>query len=157
MRQLAASVALATTVQNNRPAGLTVSSFCSLSTEPPRILVCVNKNSATYQSLKIGAPLAVNVLAHGQNALAMRFASSRHSGESRFAEGSWSTLVSGAPVLADCLTTFDCDIAEVHDGGTHGIVVADVLALAEPGCREPLLYCDGGFGMMKRSPEKSDA
>lgn len=146
MRQLATPVALATTCSDGERAGLTVSSFCSLSAEPPRLLLCVNRQSATFPLLRVGGVLALNVLRQGQQELAMRFASGRACpGERRFAEGKWQTLVTGAPVLADSLVVFDCSIVSIQDSATHGVVIADILAMTHAEGEAPLLYRDGGF------------
>ncbi|MQM39937.1 NADH:FAD oxidoreductase [wastewater metagenome] len=146
MRGIAAPVALATTRGPDGPAGLTVSSFCSLSVDPPRILVCINRDSSAYPVIAGRRVLALNVLAAHHETLAMRFASGDACrGEARFAAGRWAPLRTGAPVLEDALVGFDCRIVRVHEEGSHGIIVGDVVATTGSGATSPLLYRDGHF------------
>ncbi|WP_240466305.1 flavin reductase family protein [Arhodomonas sp. KWT] len=147
MRGIAAPVALATTRGPDGPAGLTVTSFCSLSANPPRMLVCVNRDSSTYPVIADARVLALNVLASQHEALAMRFASGDAAcrGRARFDEGRWTRLRTGAPVLEDALVGFDCRAVHVHEEGTHGIIVGDVVATTGSGESSPLLYRDGHF------------
>ncbi|MDZ7809109.1 MAG: flavin reductase family protein [Arhodomonas sp.] len=146
MRALAAPVALATTVSEEGPAGLTVSSFCSLSAEPPRMLICVNRDSSAYPAIAASRVLALNVLALHHHGLALRFASGDACrGAERFAEGDWRRRDTGAPVLADALVSFDCRVTRIHEEGTHGVVIADVIAAEARREQPPLLYRDGRF------------
>lgn len=150
MRQLALPTAVVTTAHDGVRGGLTVSSLCSVSTEPPRLLVCINTGASAFPLLRASRVLAVNMLAEGQDALCMRFGSSRYSGEARFAEGRWETGCSGAPVLADALASFDCRVVEMHESATHAIVIADVIGLRSAPDAMPLLYRDGGFARIER-------
>ncbi|WP_440996160.1 flavin reductase family protein [Arhodomonas sp. SL1] len=146
MRAMAAPVALATTASDTAPAGLTVSSFCSLSAEPPRLLVCVNRGSSAYPVLGATRTLALNVLATHHQALAMRFASGDACrGAERFAEGAWTGGETGVPVLADAVVSFECRITGIHEEGTHGIIIGDVVAARTEPAQAPLLYHDGRF------------
>lgn len=146
MRGIAAPVALATTRGPHGPAGLTVTSFCSLSADPPRMLVCVNRDSSTYPVIAGARVLALNVLASQHEALAMRFASGDACrGRARFDEGRWTRLRTGAPVLEDTLVGFDCRVVRIHEEGTHGIIVGDVVATTGSGEGSPLLYRNGHF------------
>lgn len=150
MRQLALPTAVVTTAHAGVRGGLTVSSLCSVSTEPPRLLVCINTAASAYPLLRASRVLAVNMLAEGQGALCMRFGSSRCSGEARFAEGRWETGRSGAPILADALASFDCEVVEMHESATHAIVIADVVELRTAPAAMPLLYRDGAFARVER-------
>lgn len=148
MRRLALPTAVVTTAHDGVRGGLTVSSLCSVSTEPPRLLVCINTAASAFPLLRASGVLAVNMLAEGQGALCMRFGSSRCSGEARFAEGRWETARTGAPLLADALASFDCRVVEMHESATHAIVIADVVELRTAPDAMPLLYRDGAFARL---------
>lgn len=148
MRRLALPTAVVTTAHDGVRGGLTVSSLCSVSTDPPRLLVCINTAASAFPLLRASGVLAVNMLAEGQGALCMRFGSSRCSGEARFAEGRWETARTGAPLLTDALASFDCRVVEMHESATHAIVIADVVELRTAPDAMPLLYRDGAFARL---------
>lgn len=151
MRRLALPTALVTTAHEGERGGLTVSSLCSVSTEPPRILVCVNTGAGAYPLLRASRVLAVNVLGEEHDALCMRFASGETCrGEARFAAGDWAEGSSGAPLLGDALVSFDCEVVEIHESATHAIVIADVIGVAGDPSAMPLLYRDGAFARVAR-------
>ncbi|MBR0565343.1 flavin reductase [Azoarcus sp. L1K30] len=145
MRRLAQPVAIATVARAKERAGLTISSFCSLSVDPPRVMACISHSAGAFPLIARGAAMAINVLAQGQAGMGQRFASSSIKGETRFDVGHWDTGVCGAPVLRDALTVFDGRVRDVVDAGTHSIVTVDVVAVCGAATDGPLLYAAGGF------------
>jgi len=146
MRQVATPTAIATSNWQGERAGLTVSSFCSLNSDPPRMLVCVSRTAGAYPFIEQGGSLAINVLARHHDALALRFASGDAcAGEARFESGHWGVLKTGAPILMDSVVTFDCCVLTIHQTDTHGMVIADVVDVRCEGSEEPLVYRDGKF------------
>ena len=78
-----------------------------------------------------------------------RFASAV-SGDERFHHGDWSTLTTGAPVLASALASFDCTLLEVQDLGSHGVFFGQVEALrVREDEASPLLYGKGNYGTLQ--------
>jgi flavin reductase (DIM6/NTAB) family NADH-FMN oxidoreductase RutF/3,4-dihydroxy-2-butanone 4-phosphate synthase len=69
-----AAVSVVTTALSGRPHGATVSAFCSLSLDPPLVLVSLHRESALLQAIRRTRRFCVNVLAAGQEDLALRFA-----------------------------------------------------------------------------------
>ncbi len=70
----------------NRPTGLTASSFTSVSLHPPLILVCVSQKAQSYPAIKAAGRFAVNILCQGQEGASRRFATSTTApGEEKFA------------------------------------------------------------------------
>ena len=125
-----------------RPVGLTANSFTSLSLDPPLLLVCVAKASASAVPLTRAAHFAVNVLQTLQQPASITFSTR---GEDRFGQTEWSTGEHGAPVLMESLSVFECRRSAVHDGGDHHILVGEVVkASFEPGL-DPLLYFRGSY------------
>ncbi len=124
------------------PVGLTANSFTALSLDPPLLLVCVAKSSASAAPLTHATQFAVNVLQTGQRPASITFSTR---GEDRFGQTEWSVGEHGAPVLLDSLSVFECRRHAVHDGGDHVILVGEVIkASFEPGL-DPLLYFRGSY------------
>jgi flavin reductase (DIM6/NTAB) family NADH-FMN oxidoreductase RutF len=145
MRHLAGGVAIITAGQAEGRVGLTATAVTSLSADPPTLLVCINRSASLRPVLDGVGHFAVNLLGDRHQALADRFAG-RHgvAGHERFARGRWSTLATGAPVLADALAAFDCAIDEIIERQTHAIVIGRVEAVrikAAPA----LVYWRGGY------------
>jgi flavin reductase (DIM6/NTAB) family NADH-FMN oxidoreductase RutF len=149
MRQLAAGVAVVTTVAGGRRAGLTATAVCSVSAEPPQLLVCINRQAETHEMVRQSGCFAVNLLAADQQPLARAFAGAGGiHGDRRFAQTQWTTLVTGAPVLASCLAAFDCRLVEIVPAASHGIVVGRVEAVTIEPDRPPLVYAEGDYGLV---------
>ena len=125
-----------------RPVGLTANSFTSLSLDPPLLLVCVAKATASAGPLSEAAHFAVNVLHTGQQPASITFSTRV---EDRFGCTPWSMGEHGVPVLLDSLSVFECSNHAIHDGGDHYILVGEVKkATFEPGL-DPLLYFRGKY------------
>lgn len=150
LRHFPAGVTIVTVQAPGEPAhGLTVSSFASVSTKPPLIMVAIDHRAGGHALLqKEGAAFAVNILAQDQMELSNRFAWVKDA--DRFAEGRWGTAVTGAPILENALAWLDCTIYARHTAGTHTIYVGHVEASAVPRPDQaPLLYWNRGYRKLK--------
>lgn len=145
MRRLGGAVTLITTMHDGVRHGLTASAVCSLSSDPPSLLVCVNKEASAHDPLGAAQVFAVNVLAHEQTDLAMLFSSSKMI-EQRFASGSWVTGATGAPLLEGALVSFDCVVEQHVSKSTHTIFIGEVKEVRLGADPQALLYLDGRFG-----------
>lgn len=123
--------------------GMTVSAFCSVSAEPPQILVCLNEAADTGEGILQSGCFAVNVLEKAQQGISNQFAGGC-SHEDRFANSPWTAGETGAPLLAESLMSLDCTLVDRVKAGTHWIVIGEVQAVV---CREgePLLYYRGAY------------
>lgn len=149
MQQLAAGVSVITTEHEGDRAGLTATAVCSLSAEPPRLLVSVNRAGYTFGLIAASRKICVNILSAAQADIAMQFASPAANGaEDRFASGDWRRALTGAPVLDDAVVSFDCRVAWIVDTGSHGIVIADIVHSASRPELAPLLYARGKFAQL---------
>ncbi|WP_246519938.1 flavin reductase family protein [Ancylobacter lacus] len=147
MRELAGGVTIITAAGPNGPRGLTATAVCSVSAEPPTLLVCVNRATEGHGAIDGAGSFCVNVTATEHRDLAEHFAGRGGlRGAERFLHGRWDTLATGAPVLADALAAFDCRVIQRLDWGTHtvflGAVAATRIAAAE---RPALVYRGGAF------------
>lgn len=129
MSLLTSAVNVVTTMGESGTHGFTASAVCSVTDTPPTLLVCMNKSSRSHANFVENKVLCVNVLSADQADLSNAFASSKLSSEQRFDQGEWSTLETGSPVLADALVSFDCEIEQIQEVGTHTIFICPIVAI----------------------------
>ena len=130
--------------EDNRPGGMTVSAFSSLSLEPPLILVCIDKRASVHEYFKEGNHFAVNILAEDQEVISRRFASKD---EDRFDGVGYKDGTTGAPTLDGAIACLECRVVHEYPGGDHTIVVGEVIhTYATDG--KPLTYFRGGYAQL---------
>jgi flavin reductase (DIM6/NTAB) family NADH-FMN oxidoreductase RutF len=146
MRDLAAGVAIVACGSGAERVGCTVTSLTSLSLAPPALLVSLSRSSSTLARLKDKATFGVSLLAARHERLANRFAGlDGISGGRRFEGESWTTLVTGAPLLSEAIAAFDCSLEELIERHTHAIVIGAVLAVRVGRRAHALARWRGGF------------
>jgi len=147
MRRLAAGVCLITSARSEGGrVGLTATAVCSVTADPPTLLCCINRGSASHAAIRAAGVFAVNVLALEDRSLADRFATTTD-WDARFETGLWLTLSTGSPILESALAAFDCRIVQTVDVGTHGILFGEIQSVRVRDARaKPLLYGHGGYG-----------
>ena len=131
-------------------AGLTVSSFCSVSLRPPTVLANVERAGHTHALVVASQCFAINLLRAEQRALGERFAG-LHGDVDRFAGADWRPgLATGAPLLVGALAWLECRLLQRHEVGEHSILVGLVLA-AEAGedSGAPLAYYRRQWGSFR--------
>ncbi|HVW47152.1 MAG TPA: flavin reductase family protein [Solirubrobacterales bacterium] len=137
----ATGVTIVTARHEDTSFGTTASAVCSLSLEPPMLLVCMNKASQTGQAIEADGRFAVNILSEEQPDLAKRFARKGGAFDDVPVEpGSW-----GEPLLSDALATLECHVAEEVTGGTHTVFIAEVGQATVRRGLAPLAYFRGRF------------
>lgn len=141
MARLGAAVNIITTNGADGWRGFTASAVCSVTDDPPTLLLCVNRTSDSHDPLKTNGVLCVNTLSAGQEELSGIFAGATGlQGAERFEQGTWTTLATGAPVLEGAVVSFDCRIVDVTEVGTHTVFFAEVEAIQAAGAHEALIY-----------------
>lgn len=141
--RFATGVAVVTAVTDDGArAGMTISSFNSVSLDPPLVLFSIGRKAHSLPLLLRARSFAVNVLAHDQRAVADAFA--------RPLTDKWSGLsISEAPgeaaLIDDALAQFRCAPHASHDGGDHVIFVARVLGFAASDRTAPLVFHAGAY------------
>lgn len=131
------------TVSDGEPLGLAVSSFMSVSLDPPLVAVCVRNESTTWPRVRKVGGFCVNVLAFDQELLCRRFSLP---GTNRFADLQWHQSPAGFPVPEGVLAYVDCVIEHEFEGGDHTIAVGRVTSLGVMREALPLVYFRGGYG-----------
>jgi flavin reductase len=147
MRRLVAGVTIiATQTEDGKRHGLAATAVTSVTTDPPTLLCCVNQSASAALHISVSRRFSVNVLPIGATEISQRFSGVGPADE-RFAIGAWKTLSTGAPILHDAITAFDCRVTEQMTMGSHFIFFGAVEAVhlaAE--ATPPLLYGMAGYG-----------
>lgn len=145
MRRMASGVSVVTTDGPAGRFGVTVSSMCSLSLEPPSVLACVHHMSPALRAIVENGVFCANVLCFEQSHVSDSFAGRLlQLKDDKFACAEWKALATGAPVLHDALIAFDCKLSREVEFGSHRILMGTVVDLVS---REgsPLIYSDRGY------------
>ncbi|WP_221801621.1 flavin reductase family protein [Oceanobacter mangrovi] len=137
--QFATGVTIVTTnTPQGEPVGVTVSSFNSVSLEPPLVLWSIAKSAYSCEAFEAASHFAVHVLGAEQQPLSDRFA---RSSSDKFAGIELQQGINRLPLLTDCAARFQCAVEYCYEGGDHLIFVGRVmkLDLAEQPA-DPLLF-----------------
>ncbi len=141
MARLGAAVNVVTTDGPAGRYGFTASAVCSVTDEPPMLLVCVNRSNDSCGAAKRNRVLCVNVLTHSQQALSPIFGGLTEVPQARrFSYGSWASIVTGAPALIGAAVSFDCLITKAVPAGTHDVLFCEVQDLRTGADHEGLIY-----------------
>lgn len=139
-------VAIVTTLaEDGTPRGLTTNAVCSVSADPPLLLVCVDRESRTLPALLHSRRFVVNFVAEGRHELARLFASKA---DDKFSRVAWRPGSTGMPCLhEDALAYAECTAGEVLEAGDHVIVTGLVEDGVEPDPDAvPILYFRRAYG-----------
>lgn len=138
LSHFASGVVIVTGIAGGCPAGLTCQSFTSLSLDPPMVLFCPSKASASWPQLATAPFLCINILSHEQRRLSDAFA---RSGTDKFDGVGWTPAPhGGAPALNGAVAHIEVRVADCHDGGDHHIVTCLVESIAVAADDAPLLF-----------------
>lgn len=142
LARYATGVCIATTrAADGTPAGLTITSFNSLSLDPPLILWSLDLNSSNLEVFRTSDRFAINLLGTGAVELARRFA---RSGGDKFDGLPFTTGPTGAPLIPGALVQLDCLTEGQHAAGDHVLFIGRVVGVAV-GEGAPLLFCNRVF------------
>jgi flavin reductase (DIM6/NTAB) family NADH-FMN oxidoreductase RutF len=128
--------------------GMTVSAFCSLSLQPPMVLVCID-HAASMHGLLLSHPrFGISILSSDQEDYSRRFATED---AERFDGIAYSRGECGVVLLHDAMAHLECRVIQHYDAGDHTIFAASV-DRAEPRGESgrPLLYYRGGYAQLER-------
>lgn len=140
-RQFVTGVTVVTTVDGDTPRGLAVNAFCSVSLEPPLVLVCVQATSATYPTLFRARHCAVNILAADQLPVLEVFAAK---GTDKFATIDWYPGIHGSPIIDGSAASIEVEIGERLRAASHTVFIGRVVD-ARTRQTDPLIYRSGQF------------
>jgi flavin reductase len=144
MSLLTGAVNVVTTIGASGRYGFTASAVCSVTDTPPTLLVCMNKTSNSHAHFIENRILTVNVLGAHHQPISSAFSSKMNS-EERFTHGVWTKLKTGAPVLEDSLVSFDCQIEQIQEVGTHNIFICRIVAIQQTQQHQGLVYFNRAY------------
>lgn len=129
---------------SHKSGGITVSSFSSVSLDPPLVLFCLAKGSQAKQEIENSASFSVNILSSEQKQISADFASSSLDKEEvlNLLKPTFSKL--GLPFLPGALVNLDCKLHQLLDAGDHYLVLGEVRE-AQLGEGKPLLYFNRNY------------
>ncbi len=148
----ASGVSVVTTASGGMLYGLTVSSFSSLSLDPPLVLVCLNNTNRMPAMIEEAGGFAVSILAKGQENASAYFARTGRTPTPDFAEIEGEYTANGQPVVKGALAYVVCSLHETISQGDHTIVIGAVLEAASREDGEPLVYWRRGYRGLMTGP-----
>jgi len=131
--QFATGVTVVTTCSQGKPAGITVNAFCSVSLEPPLVLVCIDLVSLTLPVIRESGSFAVNILTNEQEEFSRCFAGSTEERYEHFCHASFHIAATGAPIIDDVLAFIDARVVAEYPAGDHVIFLGQVEAMGTNG------------------------
>lgn len=122
--------------------GMTMSSFNSVSLDPPLVLFSVAKSAYSLPAMQQARGFGINILSQDQQHLSNRFA--------RALDDKWQDVdhtpgAHDAPLISGAIAHFECEPFARHDGGDHEIFLARVLRFSAPGLGDPLIFFRGRY------------
>ncbi len=151
MRNLPGGVVMVTTRIAGRPWGLTISSCCSITAEPPQIMISLQGKTASCQQILRDRRFGIGILGREHRSLAELGAMP---GVAKFIDeycdrDGCPRLAS--PMIANALCHLDCHVAHTYRVGDHHLIIGLVEdVVTGPGSedilpRSPLIYFDREF------------
>lgn len=140
-RQFVTGVTVVTTMDGERPRGLAVNAFSSISLDPPTVLVCVQRTSTTHDVLFRARHLAINILSTGQLDVVRAFAAKS---DDKFAGLDWEAGPYGSPYLLGSSARMEAQIRERLQATTHTVFICRVVD-AVVTSEAPIVYSAGRF------------
>jgi steroid delta-isomerase-like uncharacterized protein len=140
-KQFVSGVTVVTVEDDGVPRGLAVSSYTSVSLDPPLVLVCVQKTSSTYPALFRSTHFGINILSSEQSDTLALFASKT---PDKFADLAWHEGPFGSPLIDASSASIEVEIKERFQALTHTVLIGRVLH-AETTEDDPILYKAGKF------------
>jgi flavin reductase (DIM6/NTAB) family NADH-FMN oxidoreductase RutF len=137
-------VTIVTSWRDGAPVGSTVNAFCSVSLDPPLLLVCLAHENPLCEPVRASGVFGINILPHEDGpGLAMRFA--RDPETERFRGLPYRSVGVGAPQLGAAPVFVDCRLEAEHLAGDHVIFIGRGVRADHASSAAPLLYHRSGF------------
>lgn len=141
--------------EHGQPHGMTASAFCSVSLEPPLVLVCVDHKARTHRLMEKAEHFGINVLREDQRSVSEYFARRERDAEQPRAERHgfhYQESSHGTPMLDTCLAQIECRLVAAHEAGDHTVYVGQVEELRYHD-GEPLIYFRGNYRSLSEPGE----
>jgi flavin reductase (DIM6/NTAB) family NADH-FMN oxidoreductase RutF len=143
-RMFASGVTVAAAAHGGHSHAITATAFCSLSLEPPLVLLAVRASSQLLELVKASRCFGVSVLGAHQRHIGEWAASRGRPLERDLPANATTTAVTGAPLVPDALAWFDCRLRSLDEYGDHTVLVGLVVE-SHNASGEPLVYFSGAY------------
>ena len=145
MGHFATGISVVTAFDGERPQGITVNAFSSVSLDPPLVMVALDRRRFITPMVRAAGRYAVNVLGEDQQFLSDCFAhapvSQGSPGREEFCGAAWQPGRTGLPLIDGSIATLECTIVETFSAGDHDLFIGRVDALDQRRAGvAPLLY-----------------
>jgi len=132
-----------TPLGEGQDVGITISSFTSVSLNPPQILFCLSKYSKSFPVFKDSLYFAVNILNADQSHIADGFA--KHMPRKDEVLKVYRHEETGCLLLSDALGHVVCERGSIYEGGDHHIILGKVIAVGASTHDLPLVRQKGQY------------
>ena len=150
MARFPGAVTIVTALAGTERRGITATAVCSVTADPPSLLVCLNRATGTCVAVQETGLFNVNLLQGGNGAMAQRFAGMGGvTGEDKFAEGDWRPDPRGLPLLSGALLGLSCEVTNATEAGSHCIFIGRIMGLVQQD-GAALIYQQSGFHRLER-------
>lgn len=143
MGYFASGVTVVTAWDGAEPVGSTVSAFCSVSLEPPLLMICLDEKNPVLRPIKDSGVFGVNILAADSEDIAMRFSTPMET--NRFDGHEYANVNGGAPRLDAAPAFIDCVVHQSHLAGDHELIIGRGLRMEKRLDAIPMVYHQGRF------------
>lgn len=128
----------------DRPIGVAIGSFVSISLEPPLVGFFLGTQSGSWKPMEEAGHFCVNILCEDQMPLCGVMASKA---DDKFDGVDYTAApATGAPVLPDIHAMIDCRIDQVVEAGDHNLIIGRVLAMETLRDAPPMVFYKGQYG-----------
>jgi len=145
MRAWTTGVAIVTAAHGGERHGMTVSSFTSVSLDPPLVVISLSTGSHTHDLVRKAGAFGVTILAASQSGLAERFAGRREGDRDRMEGLQTQTFATGAPFIKGGLAFLDCRVTQAIAAGMNTVFMGEVVAVRGDDHDTPLIYHDRAY------------
>ena len=144
--QFPTGVCVVTCTAEGERLGMTMSSFNSLSLDPPLVLFSIDRRAASLLLWEKAAGYAVNVLSENQKDISNRFARSL---SNKWEGVSFHSGAFDAPILPGVAAVFECEPWARHPAGDHVLFIARVGHFRAFADRQPLVFGKGRYAALQ--------
>jgi flavin reductase (DIM6/NTAB) family NADH-FMN oxidoreductase RutF len=131
------------------PTGVTINAFSSVSLDPPLVLFCIGRTSASIDSYVKGLNFAVNVLSEQQRDTSERFATRD---VDKFSGQRCIPAANGCLLLDDAVVALECGTRSVYEEGDHYIIIGEVERIMPLRGIRPLVWHRSGYAAIVDLP-----
>ena len=149
LRQWASGVTIVTAGSGGILHGMTVSSFSSVSLNPPLVSVNIEQRTRTHKLMAEAGTFAVSILAEDQQNLANRFGGGVPDQGERMEGIPYKLGELGSPIIENCLGHMECSTYAAVPAGTHTVFVGEVINWSIFEGRRPLVYWQRSYRSIK--------